>query len=151
MEREEFEAMMQRKFDKWNTKFEGRPLNEIARAWISRDPVAALAVDTFTKISDGHARMFRDVLAMISDGPYFPGNHKDFPRLPRGLACTMCPAFYGIAEQDGDIMTVKCEWPNGVDRVKMKIDPEKRGGAFELEGYCRWSYPISPNPIILPR
>jgi hypothetical protein len=141
--RSEFEAKWKEKYAKWNTVVEGKSLHDLVKLWQQGDEQAGQVISAFVDINNENYRTFRDVANMVNEGSSFPGNHRDFKKLPEGIACTMCPAFYGVAGIFTDTMTVRCEWPNGVQSVQMKVDATKDGGAVELKGNCRNSFGIS--------
>ena len=141
--RVEHEAIWREKYAKWNIPVVGKPLHEQVKLWKEGDEAADKIIDEFLSKNLANKIAFREVEFMIDDGPFFPGNHPDFDKLPEGLACTMCPAFHGVVNKSDEELTVMCEWPEEVQRVSMRLDTKKDGGAVEQEGYCEHEYGIS--------
>lgn len=141
--RAEHEAHFKEIYTTWNHTVQGRPLHELVRLWQAEDQEACAIIDAFAGESETNYQMFRRVEGLIGDGSFFPGNHRDFKKLPQGLACTMCPAFHGIVKKEGGQLTVECEWPYQVQTVKMRLDPTREGGAVEIKGNCKSSFGIS--------
>jgi len=141
--RAEHEAKWQEKYAKWNTPISGKPAHDQVKAWLDGDKNASEVIDTFTDVSHDNWMLVMKVQSMVEDSSYFPGNHRDFSKLPMGLACTMCSAFHGVARVDGERMIIKCEWPDGDQQVRMALDASKVGGAEELDGDCRYEFGIT--------
>ena len=116
-------AKYEEMYSKWDTPVEGKPLHEWVALWMQHDEKASEVIGSFSDISEENYRTTREVERMVGDGSFFPGNHKDFKKLPKGLACTTCPAFYGVTEKKGDKLSVMCEWPNEVLHVQMQTNP----------------------------
>lgn len=145
--REQRVAEYKEKYKMFNTSVEGKPLHAWIEAWEEDGGEAAAVIDRFCDLGDDNCRLVREVESLVDQGSYFPGNHKDFHKLPGYLACTICPAFHGVVKREGSVMTVECEWPRGLQWVKMELNRRIEGGAKVLEGDCKASgdYGISPK------
>ncbi len=141
--RAEHEEKFKEIYSKWNLDVDGVPLHTLISKAQAGDEASTTKLDSFTGQSRENLKTYYEVSYKIGDGSFFPGNHRDFDQLPEGLACTMCPAFYGVVNSDPDNFEVRCEWPDRVQSVVMKLDKSKPGGALGKRGHCKTTFGIS--------
>lgn len=127
----------------WKTHVGEYTLGKLVKLWHEGDKKATASVNKFADESDENHRLLRKVERLYGDGSFFPGNHRDFDKLPDELACTMCPAFHGVINKGDSEMTISCEWPDKVQEVRMKLENGAIGGAIEIKGNCRFGFGIS--------
>ena len=142
-DRNEHETMQSLKISEWKTDVGGESLGQLVTKWYRGNKKAEEKILRLMSQGDEMYQLIRRVESLFSDGPFFPGNHKDFDRLPEGLACTMCNAFSGIVKMENGFATIKCEWPDKKVTTRMRLDSKLPGGAVDLNGNCGYRYGIA--------